>query len=188
MYFGIWIITVYQLWLLFLSLTWYSYFSLNPRSFTSVGVWYQEFSSMIRSVYWMRNSPELQMEKRMLMEISQLCILQPLFIFLQHTAALWHCPTGKMTTTSVHLTQFFNTFFFHAVRNAFWEWSEDEGRKKVLTALLCGSSSVSLSKSYGWEPTPLTNSGSHRAYLQHFISSFYESIVNKREKPEFGWE
>lgn len=85
----------------------------------------------------MRNFPELQMEKRMLMEISllfsQLCILQPLFIFLQHTAtALWHCPTGRMTTPSVHVTQFFNTFFFHAVRNAFWKSGEDVGRKKVL--------------------------------------------------------
>lgn len=57
----------------------------------------------------------------------------PFFIFLQHTAAaLWHCPTGKMTTPSVHVTQFFNTFFFHAVRNVFWKWGEDEGRKKVL--------------------------------------------------------
>lgn len=85
---------------------------------------------------------------------SQLCILQPLFIFLQHAAALRHCPTGKMTTSSVHMTQFFNTFFLHAVRNAFWKWGEDDERKRVLTALLCGSGSVSLTKSYGWEPHP----------------------------------
>lgn len=105
------------------------------------GVWnQQEFLSMIRSAYQMWNPLEPCKEKSVLMKISFLSPVcsPPLFIFLQHTA-LWYCPTSKMTTPSVHMTQFFNTFFFHAMRNAFWKKDEYEGRKKVLTALLCGS-------------------------------------------------
>lgn len=62
-------------------------------------------------------------------------------------------------TASVHVTQFLNTFFFHTMRNAFWKWGEDEGGKKVPTALIYGTSFVSLTKCYtpnavGWEPHP----------------------------------
>lgn len=130
MYFRIWKITIYQFWLLFLSLTLYSYFSLNPRSFTSVGVWYQEFSSMIRSVHWIRNSPELQMAKRMLMEISSLrCVFFTPFSYFCSIQQLFDtAPLARWQP--VHVTQFFDTFFFHAVRNAFWKggwrWREEE--------------------------------------------------------------
>lgn len=74
------------------------------------------------------------------------------------------------------------------MRYAFWKWGEDGGRKKAPTALLCGSSFVFLTKCYVMGAPPWNDRGSQRAYLQHFISSFYESIVNKREKLEFGWE
>jgi len=74
------------------------------------------------------------------------------------------------------------------MRKDFWKWGEDDGRKIVPTALVCGSNFVPLTKCYGMGAPPWTNRGSHQAYLQHFISSFYESVVNKREKLEFGWE
>lgn len=63
----------------------------------------------------------------------QLCILQPLFhISAAHSSSSLTLPHWQDDNSFCACDPVFNTFFFHAVRNAFWKWGEDEGRKKVL--------------------------------------------------------
>lgn len=87
----------------------------------------------------------------------------------------------------------FEYFFFPCCEKYFlevgWRWREEEIASCLAQWFKFYVSYQMLhTKCYGVGAPPWTDRGSHRAYLQHFISSFYESIVNKREKLEFGCE
>lgn len=91
-----------------------------------------------------------------------------------------------MADPYVHVILVFEYFLLPCYEKCFLKvgrrWREEESANCLsLWFKFCVSYQMLCTKCCGVGTPPWTDRGSCWAYLQHFISSFYESIVNKRE-------